>query len=414
MVKRVLMISYHYPPLQGVSAVQRVLAFSRHLPQYGWQPAVLSVRPAAYTNATASADVPGVPVHRSLALDAARHLALRGRYPSWLAQPDRWISWWLSAVPLGLRLIRRYRPDVIWSSYPIATAHLVALTLHRLSGLPWVADQRDPMIDTGYPADARRRHVHQWIERQALQRAAAVVCTTPGAVQDLQVRYPQARCIALIENGYDEASFSAAQTIFATPQPPSAPFRLLHSGVIYPSERAPDALFTALARLQAKGILHPASFRLVLRASGHDAHLQTLIQQHPKLAQLIELAPPLPYCAALAEMLNADGLLLLQAANCNKQIPAKLYEYLRARQPIFALTDPHGDTARALRQEGIDTIARLDSAEQIAAFLPRFLQLCSDNTAPLATPAAVARHSRVARTGELAALLDRLLQKGLP
>jgi len=407
------MIAYHYPPLLGGSGIQRTLAFTHHLPQSGWQPLVLSVTPGAYASAEAAAPDHNVAVHRSFALDAARHLAIRGRYPALLAQPDRWISWWLSAVPAGLRLIRRHRPDLIWSSYPIATAHLIALTLHRLTGIPWIADQRDPMIDTGYPPDPRRRRIHGWIEAQAMQRGAAVVCTTPGAVRELGARHPQADRIELIENGYDESSFIAAETAAPQPRRPGQ-FRLLHSGVIYPSERDPSALFAALARLLAEGAVTPAGFRLVLRATGHDGHLQTLMRRHAGLEHIVELAPPLPYREALAEMVDADGLLLLQAANCNGQIPAKMYEYLRARRPILALTHPDGDTASALRRNGIDTIGRLDSAADIAATLTRFLRLCRANKAPLATPYRIARLSRAARTRELAALLDRIHRKEPP
>jgi len=407
------MIAYHYPPMLGGSGIQRTLSFTRHLPQSGWQPLVLSVSPGAYASANGAAPQDDVAVHRSFALDSARHLAVRGRYPALLAQPDRWISWWLSAVPAGLRLIRRHRPDVIWSSYPIATAHLIALTLHRLTGIPWIADQRDPMIDTDYPPDPRRRRIHGWIEQQAMRRGAAVVCTTPGAVRDLGVRFPQSdqQRIELIENGYEESSFIAAETAAPQPRRPDGQFRLLHSGVIYPSERDPGPLFAALARLLADGAITPANFRLVLRATGHDDYLQDLMRRHAGLEHIIELAPPLPYREALAEMINADGLLLLQAANCNGQIPAKMYEYLRARRPIVALTHPDGDTAAALRRHGIDTIGRLDSADDIAATLARFLRLCRMNQAPLGAPGMIAHHSRAARSRELAALLDRIYRK---
>lgn len=410
MVKRVLMIAYHYPPMRGGSGIHRTLAFTQYLPQLGWQPMVLSVSPNAYPDYSRADAVPQVPVHRSFALDAARQLAIAGRYPSLLAQPDRWISWWLSAVPTGLRLIRQYQPQFIWSSYPIATAHLIALTLHRLTGIPWIADQRDPMIDTDYPPDPRRRRIHGWIEQQAMQRGAAVICTTPGAVRDLNTRFPQAdtRRIALIENGYDEVSFIGAEIAAPRASSSPGPFRLLHSGVIYPSERDPAALFAALARLLAQGEIQPASFRLVLRATGHDTYLHNLIAHHPQLDQMIELAPPLQYHEALAEMLTADGLLLLQAENCNGQIPAKLYEYLRARRPLLALTHPDGDTAGLLRRAGIHTTARLDCVDDIATALRHFLRLCRQQQAPTAPPALIARNSRTARTRELAALLDRL------
>lgn len=413
MVKRVLMIAYHFPPMRGSSGLQRALRFAQYLPRSGWQPSVLSANARAYpeTSQDQLADIaPDLTVRRSFALDAARHLSLRGRYPALLAMPDRWNSWWCSAVPAGLRLIREQRPDVIWSSYPIATAHLIGLTLHRLSGIPWVADQRDPMSDDTYPPDPRRRRLHRWIEQKIMQYSASLVCTTPGALRAYRRRFPQAgpERFALIENGYDEDSFRDAEAA-----PPAlrkngdGRFRLLHSGVIYPSERDPQALFGALAGLRRDGAIGAHDFQLVLRASGHDDHLRALLRQYD-LEGLVELAPALPYRAALAEMLAADGLLLLQAGNCNDQIPAKLYEYLRAARPLLALTDPAGDSAAKLRQCGIDHIGQLDSIAGCAAALTDFLRACRAGTAAPADAAAIALHSRQARSIELAALLDRV------
>lgn len=418
MVKRVLMIAYHFPPLRGSSGIQRTLKFAHYLPRSGWQPLVLSADPRAYaqTSPDQMAESAPIEVRRSFALDASRHLAVRGRYPALLALPDRWSSWWLSAVPAGLRLIRRLRPDVIWSTYPIASAHLIGLTLHRLSGIPWVADQRDPMSDAAYPADPRTRRLHQWLERHIAARCARVVCTTPGAVRAYRARFahtdPARFC--LIENGYDEENFAEAEAEAAT-ETPAAPacFRLLHSGILYPSERDPAALFAALSKLAQAGEIGPHNLKLVLRASGHDAHLRAMLAQNG-IADLVELAPPLPYRAALAEMLRADGLLLLQAANCNEQIPAKLYEYLRAGRPILALTDPAGDSAAKLRGAGIDTIGRLDAPAEIATCLRRFLHLARQARAPLASASTVALNSRAARTIELANLLDQVGRRENP
>ena len=146
---------------------------------------------------------------------------------------------------------------------------------------------------------------------------------------------------------------------------------------------------------------------MVLRASGHDSHLRRLAEQY-HVTDMIDLAPPIPYHAALAEMLAADGLLVFQAANCNHQIPAKIYEYLRARRPILALTDPTGDTASALRASAGATLARLDNVEDIKRTLLDFLQRVREHRAPIATAAQVALHSRQARTRELAVLLDSL------
>ena len=91
------------------------------------------------------------------------------------------MSWWFAAVTRGLAAVRRRRPAAIFSTYPIATAHLIALTLARLTRLPWIADFRDPMIDDDYPEVPAERIVRGWIERQTIARCARAVFTTPGA-----------------------------------------------------------------------------------------------------------------------------------------------------------------------------------------------------------------------------------------
>ncbi|HEX8013242.1 MAG TPA: glycosyltransferase, partial [Casimicrobiaceae bacterium] len=95
-----------------------------------------------------------------------------------------------------------------------------------------------------------------------------------------------------------------------------------------------------------------------------------------------------------------------------EQIPAKLYEYLRAGRPVVALTDPRGDTAGVLRDAGIYTIARLDSAEEITALLSRFVADIRENRALTADPGYVARASRRERAASLAALLERACASG--
>jgi len=284
--KRVLMIAYHYPPMRGSSGIQRTLKFSQYLPQLGWQPLVLSAHPRAYCNPGNDQmdEIPAsVPVCRAFALDTARHLSLRGRYVGVMAVPDRWISWLLGAVPAGLRLVWRHRPQVIWSTYPIATAHLIGYALHRLTGLPWIADLRDPMTDVGYPEHALTRRVYLWIERKTIEHCTRAVCTTAGAIRTYHARFPLVppERFHLIENGYDEENFSRAGAGglgAAAPQCAAGrPLRLVHSGVIYPSERDPVPLLAALAELRRLGLASAATVQLVLRATGHDDFLAGLI-----------------------------------------------------------------------------------------------------------------------------------------
>jgi glycosyltransferase involved in cell wall biosynthesis len=403
-MKRILMVAYHFPPLAGSSGIQRTLRFAKYLPEFGWEPLVLSTHPRAYerTSADLLTEIPdGTIVVRAPAFDTTRHFSLAGRYPGFLASPDRWISWLPGATLAGLSMIRRYRPDVIWSTYPIATAHLIGAALHKHSGLPWVADFRDPMAQDGYPAEPRRRRSFLQIEERAAREAKLCTFTTPGAVRLYSERYPQAaNRFKVLENGYDEETF-AGLTSGGAPLNPGK-ITLLHSGIVYPSERDPTQFLQAIRTLIDTGCISVNQLCVRFRASLHDDFLRALTDKFG-LGECVELLPTIPYKDALDEMMRADVLLIMQASNCNDQIPAKLYEYLRTGRPILALTDPAGDTASVLRGAGISAIAPLNQADAIGARLARIISAPTIDT--LATAEKVAAYSRKIRTQDLAFLL---------
>lgn len=406
-MKRLLMIAYHFPPFAASSGIQRTLGFARHLPAFGWEPLILTAHPRAYGHQSdehVKQDDLAVIVERAFALDTSRHVAVKGRYPAFMARPDRWISWWLGAVPKGLAMIRRYRPQAIWSTYPIATAHKIACTLQRLSGLPWIADFRDPMAQEGYPEDPKTWQSFKRIEELTLRKASRAVFVTPGAARLYRERYRGAK-IEVVENGYEESSFA---DLDQQPRPPLVPGKLtlLHSGVVYPSERDPTQLFGALRRFKEAGL--GAALHVRLRGAGHEA-LMTRFINEAGVADMVELAPPISYRQALVEMVRADGLLVLQAANCNDQVPAKVYEYLRSGRLILAFTDPAGDTAALLRNAGVHRIARLDSEEEIFRALVRFVD-DARNGDPASPSEVVARSaSRFARTEQFVGVLDQTI-----
>jgi hypothetical protein len=405
------MIAYHFPPLTGSSGMQRTLRFVQHLPALGWEPVVLTASRQAYeqTSDDLMSDIPpGTVVSRAFALDTARHLQIGGRYFGWMARPDRWISWRFAGVRQGLKLIEALKPQVIWSTYPIATAHVIAAALHAKTGLPWIADFRDPMAQDGYPADPATHRLYAQIEANAAATARYCVFTTPGAANDYKQRYPAATDrMVVVENGFDEETF--AEVRGAVPSSGSAtpmrPLLFLHSGIVYPSERDPTQLFIALGHLRSIGQLGPQDLIFRFRASGHDEMIAALARANG-VQDIIELEPAIPYRAALAEMMSADALLVMQASNCNSQIPAKIYEYLRAGRPIVALTDPAGDTAGVMRAAGLPHIVRLDSSNEIEAMLLAFLREYRAGGAKAPDPVFVEHASRRSRAVQLEGLLN--------
>jgi len=387
---------------------------------------VLTAHPKAYPQISGDqlSDIPlAVPVKRAFAVDTSKAFAFKGRYLSWMALPDRWVSWLLGAVPAGLRLIREYRPKVLWSTYPIATAHLIGFILHRLTNIPWIADFRDPMTEIDpvsqqrWPGDPALWKARQWVESLTVKYCARAVFVTPGARRIYEERYPHIPSSRwkIVPNGYDEDSFHEAEKIVVGRSVgETAPVMLLHSGTLYPSpDRDPTAFFAALTSLRDQGKIMASRLRVVLRGSGHEDYYRALIHQS-KVEDLVTLEPLIPYREALAEMLTAHGLLLFQGHDSNPAIPAKLYEYFRAGRPIFAMVDPEGDTACVLREAEIGVIAPMNAPEQIALKLTKFLNQIGNWNGMSRSISSVRNYSRQSRTSELAYLFENVLQGACP
>lgn len=415
--RRVLLIAYHFPPYSGSSGIQRTVAFSRYLANNGWDPVVLTATASSYDQASGAASIPEhIPIVRAFAPDTARHLALGGRYWSRMALPDRWRAWWLTAVPVGLAAIRRYRPDLIWSTYPIASAHTIAATLARRSGLPWIADFRDPMVEDFpefgilAPSDPTLRAARLRVERRAVESAGALVFCTNSARRIVRERYPVCpeQRLHVVSNGFDERAFTAAERL-AEGLPASGKRILLHSGTIYPGpDRDPTALMIALREIKASGLITAATFELRLRNPSSEEHFRRLAQEH-SVEDLVTILPPVPYHQSLAEMCTADGLLLLQGYTSNPAVPAKLYEYLRARRPILALAHTAGETTSTLRTLGITSTCDLTDAYAIRELLALWLENRPTLTATLPERSRVDQYSRECLTRRLATIMDQLV-----
>lgn len=416
MKNRALVTAFHFPPQAASSGIQRTLSFSKYLPDYGWEPLILSASPLAYEQknfSQMSAIPPGVLVHRTFALDTKRHLGIGGRYPEIFALPDRWVSWWLSAVPIGLQLIRRHKPRLIWSTFPIASAHLISLTLHRKTGLPWVADFRDPMLQASYPVTKLQRKCYQWIEHQAITHCDKAVFTTYSALDSYKARFHDSlhAKFTVIENGYDEEIFSALDTN-SLPKTSLTRKRvtLLHSGVLYETGRDPSAFLAAIATLKRCAKIDKNSFSVIFRAPGDLRYFNSLFQKYG-IEDIVQVGPPIPYREALHEMLAADGLLVFQGCQFNTQVPAKIYEYFRARKPIFSLVDPAGETARILASAGLLNMAPMSSSDAIIPALENFVELIRSGKASIASDEVVTASSRRHRAHHLAEIFDGMIAR---
>ncbi|MBF0380368.1 MAG: glycosyltransferase [Magnetococcales bacterium] len=400
--------------------MQRTLSFCRNLPDFGWQPQILSVNPRAYPNHGGDqlTDIPTqTDVQRAFSLDAAKDLAVAGRYLRITALPDRWSSWWLWGVPKAMAMVKKYRPQIIWATYPIATSLLIAHTIHKKTGIPWVADFRDPMFYNSQAEDPFTKKIYAKIEKKTVESCQKIITTTAGHHQLYQEKYPllKKEQLQVIANGYDEEIFAKAENsrLPAKWSKPNERVTILHSGTLYIGEenRTPKPLFAAIAKLKHKRLVDPQKLEIIFRATGCDQIIQTMINQ-AQIADIVKIESAIPYDKAIEELLDVDGLLLLQGKNYNHQVPAKLYEYIRAKKPFLALADPNGDTVKTMQKVGIDTYVPLHDEVKIVEGLLQLINGIKNNTPTLANANAIKSLSRYARAKDLAMVLSGLQQGG--
>ena len=409
------MVVHLYPPGTGSSGVLRPLKFSRFLPACGWTPHVLTLRESRYRGKDPSllAEVPPEAVlHRTWALDNSRDLAIRGRYLGALSIPDSHVPWLPFAVVRALAVARRHRIDALYSTSPPPTSHLIAAVINRLTGIPWVADFRDPWIEEGvHPRPGTRRfRVEAALERRVVERADVVTVTTAHLRGDFLRRYPHLPPdkVVTLTNGYDEEDFQGLGTAIAPER-----FEIMHAGLVNREFRDPRPLLRAVSGLIADGAMARADVRVSflgiapwLRSAEFARDVDAL-----GLREVVELLPHLPHREALVRQDRAAVLLLLQASDdTTSMIPAKAFEYLRLGLPIIALTH-EGATSDVLKGMEACFVAHPDDAAGLRRALTTLYAAWRSAPGALRAPRAIAAYERRALTGELAHALDRVARR---
>ena len=355
-MKSVLMTAYHYPPEGGSSGVLRTLKFSKYLPQYGWQPHVLTLRKNFYQvqDTGLLQDIPAeAMVHRTFALDSSRHLAIKGRHLAVLTVPDPFLTWLPFGVSQGIKVIRKWPISSLFSTSPAPTAHLIAGCLKKITKLPWIADFRDPWIerDAFPPTGSLRLRVESVLEKWVVHHADYLTVTTPRLREEFLDRYPDVspQKIKVIFNGYDESDFQSVENIRRAEY-----FEIIHAGLVTEEFRNPLPLLKVLSNLVNGHQIPREKLRMTFLGGGGYIRSQKFNQgiQQLGLEDVVHVESRVPNTEALKRMGKAGSLLLLQASDDTKTlIPAKAFEYLRMNKPILAITG-EGATADLLRDMG--------------------------------------------------------------
>ncbi len=378
-MKKVLVISYYFPP-GGGSAVQRVLKFVKYLPQYGWEPVVLTAREKDYAlrdNSLLTEIPENVKVYRTSAPDLYQ---LYGRLGSsekksktdlsamavgktgkgnWLERlallirsslfvPDARIGWLPFALRNGKKIIQEEKIKVIFTSSPPFTTALIGGLLKTVTHLPWISDYRDPWTQAYFyfqrPLVSKR--VEEFLEKCLLKKTDKIVSINERILQALGKKYGywQKKKWAIIPNGYDPDDFEGIEPI-------KYPFfTITYTGTIN-TKMNPGSLLKAVRELNQ---MYPEFGRKTrLNFIGRIGNDVISMFNDPELKKNIKLIAHLPHRECLRYTMGANLLLLLipESQNSALIMTGKLFEYLSSGNPILCLSD-HGDAASLIQKTG--------------------------------------------------------------
>ncbi len=415
-MRRVLVIAFYFPP-QGGAGVQRTLKFVKYLPEFGWQPIVLTVTGSDSTlrDESLAREVPStVSVHRTPALLLPRLVPWRVRrwLTRWLLVVDEQVGWLPFAVARGKCLIQETGIAVIYTTSAPYTDHLIGLWLKRATGRPWVADLRDPWVDNPALAFASPFH-RRWVERlerQTFLEADRVVVNTATALDFYRRKYPglEGGRLLAIPNGYDPDDLADV-----APAPlDRTRFQIVHVGSLYGQMRTARPFLQALRNLMEARTL-PRQ-RVQVSFVGNVGHEVAALVQEYALDDVVRLIGYVPHRESIAYLLAADLLLLIPTSGPGSEvfIPAKAFEYLAVGRPILTLATPGAAAdliAEAHAGPVVDPNDVLAIAAHLAALYNRWQQ---GDLAGTTDPQVVARHDRRVLAGRLAAVLDEAGTRG--
>lgn len=431
-MKKVLIIAYYWPPSAG-SGVQRWLKFVKYLRDYGWEPIVYTpLNPdfdltdeALLAQVPASVQVLKRPIFepfkvyelltRKKAGQRVNAVYEKGsggiaqKLALWLRSnvfiPDARMLFIRPSIAWLSRWLKQNQIDAVVSTGPPHSMHLIARALHQKTGLPWLADFRDPWTRIDYFAEldlapwALRRH--QRLEKSVLTQANAVTVVGRTMAQEFAEMVPGLQA-HVITNGFDPPDFEIDQ-----PVQPDAAFSIAHVGMLGKARNHP-VFWQALKELCAS---HPAfASQLQIHFYGKiDADAQASATASG-LQDKVFFNSYLPHAQAIAVQRKAAVLLLSvnNTHNAKGILTGKLFEYLALARPILAIGPPDGDAAHIINSAGAGLVSDFDDLEGLKRNLLQLFEQHQQGRGQV-SPQGINAYSRPELTRRMAQVLDQIV-----
>lgn len=369
---KLLLVTLYFPPAGG-GGVQRPLKFASHLPALGIETHVLAPDDPKWVHSDAGLPLPTQAwVHRARYVGpSGRRIAdeLHGRTGVDLALrqastigrrllvPDENVSWNATAIPKAISIVRREGIDVVLTTSPPGSVHLIGAAVQKATGVKWVADLRDSIalhahrsVD-GIAARAKQK-ARAGVAHLVAKRADAIVTAAEAITEETRGLEPKGRLVT-ITNGCDFDDFAGLEYTRTDR------LRLTHAGSFF-GKRDPKPFLQALADsgLQDVTVRFVGDFR-----PGDREFVERL-----GLGDRVELIEYVPRRESLRLQRDSDALLLLipEAGGRGRGVlSGKVFEYLAAERPVLAVVPPDGAAADLIRQTGAGVVAAPEDVDGI-------------------------------------------------
>lgn len=381
-MKRLLMISYPFPPNASAGAV-RSQRFAHGLRDHGWEVEVVTIKPNDACPQDPPDDAPAeaaLTVHHTATLDP--WLWLSGKKPRVLPAraarslgmklfsfPDHMTLWIPFALNAGMRAHRRRSFDAIYTTSPPHSTHLAGAALAAMTSRPWIADFRDPWTQNTYRSSVFsgkfQRFLDKRMEETVLRRAAVVLANTRLNRANLLRGFreiPEDKIVHL-PNGWEDSPATEGLPVTA-----NGPFTVIHSGTFYPWFE-PYGLLRGAAVWRRRQAGSDASRLRIILLGSHETATERAVDEL-ELRDIVDIRPWVPLEEARRIMQDADVLwaTLGTGAAAAGYVPSKLLEYVGARKPIWGFF-PDGEAADIIRSTSAGTVFTSENPDDVAAHI---------------------------------------------
>jgi len=432
-MRRVLIVTYYWPPVGG-SGVQRWAKFSKYLRDYGWEPVIYtpSNPETGVLDKNLEKDLPeGLEVvrtkifepygiYRKLTGGASTQITNlvgpAGSRPSFKKRlsvfirgnffiPDPRRGWVKPSVKYLLRYLEDNPVDAVITTGPPHSVHLIGRGIRRKTGLPWVADFRDPWTKMFYFKDLHllpyARKAHLRLEESVLSEASALVAVSPQVRDDFAAR--TGTRLELITNGYDESDFAGP-----APVTQDGVFRIVHTG-LFGSDGNPETLWEVLSQMCGENPDFEERMEVQLIGKVDTAVRDSIGRSG--ISTKVSFAGYLSHADSVTAQRTA-GLLLLplrEGEEGGKIIPGKLFEYLAARRPVLGIGSPQGSSAAVLKECGAGKMVAWDDEQGMRECVEKAWEDFLLVKGNLPENDSILKYSRRALCADYAKLLDSLI-----